>query len=83
MTKNEFISLKTRVRKAKIHGLGISQIVLDFQDSFDSKHCTKCIEDDFGYCGLRTTNISLEDMYSRYCLYAIDKHIYSITDLYV
>ena len=33
----------------------------------DVDYCYKCIQDDFGYCGLRRSHISHEERFMKYC----------------
>ena len=38
-------------------------------------YCYKCEHDDFGYCGLRHTNISEEDKFKKYCFNGFVKYM--------
>ena len=41
---------------------------LIFEYEYDGKMCYKCDHEDFGYCGLRSSNISDFDRRIKYCL---------------
>lgn len=43
----------------------------DASDVLDVELCDFCIQDDFGYCGLRKTNISDEEKFVKYCFPAL------------
>ena len=45
------------------------QVLGVLYDSIENRpdYCQGCINDDFGYCGLRNSNISDEEIFNKYC----------------
>ena len=65
----------SKAKKAIKKQDGSGDLINDVQSIIDDFYCKYCNQEDFGYCGLRNSDIKDEDRYVKYCLPCIIKYL--------
>jgi hypothetical protein len=75
----------SKAKKALKKQDGNWQLISNVQGIVDDHYCKYCHQEDFGYCGLRNSDITDEDRHVKYCLHCIIKYLENdaVNDNYV